>query len=38
MSLTPKQKQKNTALLIVLLAFVALLFMVGMIRVGSLLH
>ncbi len=35
MKLTPKQKQKNLALLLVLLGFVALLFVVGMIRVGG---
>jgi flagellar basal body-associated protein FliL len=35
---TPAQKQKNKALLLVLLGLVAVLFVVGMIRVGGVLH
>lgn len=35
---TPAQKQKNKALLLVLIGLVAVLFIVGMIRVGGVLH
>jgi uncharacterized membrane protein len=35
---TPSQKQKNRALLLVLLGVVAVLFVVGMIRIGGAFH
>ena len=38
MPLTPQEKQKNRALLFVLLGVVAVLFAVGMIRVSGAFH